>query len=244
MKFCRSIASHSGRGPLVPRFIYVLILSFAVVGCGHGELKPETQVLGNAPRALSLGSEQALRKLFEGNQRYVQDRLIHPDQSRSRVREVSNEQHPIAAILGCADSRVPPEIIFDQGIGDLFVVREAGNIIDDAVIASMEYAAVHLGVSLIFILGHERCGAIEAAVHNQYEGHIGTLVDAISPAIDLVQGKEGDPIDLVSRAHVDLVRTKLMNSRPVLRARLESKQLLIVSGYYDLDSGRVEILKQ
>jgi len=185
--------------------------------------------------------DHILNSLLKGNQRYSSGSLKHPDQSIDRLHEVAELQLPLAAILGCADSRVPPEIIFDQGIGDLFVVREAGIIIDDATIASLEYAVEHLGIQLILVLGHERCGAIDAAIHHSYHGHIGTLVDAISPAIDRVKGKHGDLADLVSRANIEIATEHLRKSRPVLFEKVKQHKLKIVGGYYDLDTGRVEI---
>jgi len=189
-----------------------------------------------------LSADAVLAQLIEGNQRYVKGRLSHPNQTLDRIHEVAKEQHPIAVILGCADSRVPPEILFDQGIGNLFVIREAGNIVDDAVLASMEYAIEHLGVSLIIVLGHERCGAVEAALHGTYHGHIGTLIDAISPAVERVKGKQGDLTDLVVRANVENVVNRLIHAKPILDKKITEGKLKVVGGYYDLDTGKVDLI--
>jgi carbonic anhydrase len=199
-----------------------------------------TQVNSNS----GLSSEQALSKLIEGNQRYVREKPQHPDQSKVRIREVAKEQHPFAAVLGCADSRVPPEIIYDQGVGDLFVVREVGNIVDGAVLASLEYAVEHLGISLIIVLAHTRCGAIEAAIHDSYHGHLGTVVDAISPAIEQVRGKNGDIADLVVRANAKFVVEQLKHAKPILESAVKSGRLKVIAGYYDLNTGKVEMISK
>ena len=109
-------------------------------------------------------ADAALAKLIAGNRRYVQHRQQYPDQSLPHRKELVSGQHPFAVILGCADSRVPPELLFDQGLGDLFVIRVAGNLVDDVVLGSIEYAVEHLGTKLIMVLGHEKCGAVSAAV--------------------------------------------------------------------------------
>jgi carbonic anhydrase len=136
-----------------------------------------------------LTGDQALQELMNGNKRYVAAELAHPNQTAARRAEVAKGQDPFAIIVGCSDSRVPPEIIFDQGLGDLFVTRVAGNIVDDVVLGSIEYAAEHLGVPLIVVLGHKRCGAVEAAAKGgDAPVHIRSLVEAIKPAIKKAKG--------------------------------------------------------
>src|SRR6476661_5513416 len=112
----------------------------------------------------ALSADDALAKLMAGNQRYTRHKEQHPDESLARRKELIGGQHPFAIVLGCADSRVSPELLFDQGLGDLFVIRVAGNIADDAILGSIEYAIEHLGAKLILVLGHEKCGAVSAAV--------------------------------------------------------------------------------
>jgi carbonic anhydrase len=142
-----------------------------------------------------MNGDQALSALLAGNQRFVSGRTNHPDQKMSRVKELAKTQHPFAAVLGCADSRVDPDIIFDQGLGDLFPVRVAGNIVDDAVLGSLEYAVEHLQCPLIVVLGHEGCGAVTAAVNGGEPGtHITFLVDAIAPALAQAKALPGDLI--------------------------------------------------
>jgi carbonic anhydrase len=191
-------------------------------------------------------STSALRALLEGNARYVEAKLTHPDQTAARRAELVGEQHPFAVIFGCSDSRVPAEIVFDQGLGDLFVVRVAGPVLDDAVLGSLEFAALELAVPLILVLGHERCGAVTAALDvldkgTTPPGHISHLVDAISPAVKRVRGRPGDVLDNAVRANIELVVEKLRTSRQVLAAQVSSGKLRIVGARYDLDSGRVDV---
>src|SRR5437763_742482 len=160
---------------------------------------------------------EAISKLKEGNARYTSGNLQHPGQTTERRTELVKTQHPFATILSCSDSRVPPEIVFDQGLGDLFVVRVAGNIADDAALASMEYAIEHLGPRLIVGLGHERCGAVDAAVKGgEAPGHLGSLITAIAPAVASSKGKPGDRLDNAVRANVARVVEQLRSSEPIL----------------------------
>ncbi|MEG4088419.1 carbonic anhydrase [Microcoleus sp. Pol12B4] len=185
----------------------------------------------------------ALKKLMEGNQRYIEQKRTFPDQARSRVVEVAQGQHPFATILACSDSRVAPEIIFDQGLGDLFDIRVAGNFLDDVVLGNIEYAALELGVPLLVILGHERCGAVKAALDGKaVPGHISTLVAAIKPAIDSTKGQTGDAWDNAVRANVKRNVNNLQSSSPILAEAVKAGKLKVVGGRYDLDSGKVEII--
>jgi carbonic anhydrase len=188
-------------------------------------------------------SEQALSRLIDGNQRYLTGNLMHPNQGPDRRLVLSKGQKPYAAILGCADSRVPPSIIFDEGLGDLFVIRVAGNIVDNSVVGSLEFAVVKLQVPLIVVLGHQRCGAVEAAVSGaDLPGLISHIARAIQPATERVRNLPGDPLDNAIRANVQLVTDQLCNSKPILADRTASGQLKIVPAYYDLVNGQVEIL--
>ncbi|MEG4970510.1 carbonic anhydrase [Microcoleus sp. B6-A1] len=185
----------------------------------------------------------ALKKLMAGNQRYLQQKRTFPDQARSRVVEVAKGQHPFATILACSDSRVAPEIIFDQGLGDLFDIRVAGNFLDDVVLGNMEYATLELGVPLLVILGHERCGAVKAALDGKaVPGHISTLVAAIKPAVDSTKGQKGDAWDNAVRANVKMNVNKLKLASPILAKAVKAGKLKVVGGRYDLDSGKVEII--
>lgn len=186
--------------------------------------------------------DAALRTLMEGNQRFVQHQPLYPDQSQKRLTEVAKAQHPFATILSCADSRVPPEILFDQGIGDIFDVRIAGNVASPEAIGSIEYAVGLLGSPLLMVLGHERCGAVTAAVQNEpLPGDISTFVQAILPAVDRVKDKAGDVVDNAVIANVQYQIERLQRSS-MLKERLQNNTLKIVGARYDLDTGKVTMI--
>lgn len=189
-----------------------------------------------------MNAAQALERLQAGNQRYVSDQLVHHHQSGRRMRAIAIGQHPFAIILGCADSRVPPEIIFDQGLGDLFVIRVAGNILDDAVLGSIEYAVEELGTSLLVVLGHQRCGAVAATIkHAAVSGHISTLIKAIQPAVDIAEDEPGDLLDNAVRANIKLVVEQLKSAVPVTEF-VQHHRLKVVGAQYNLGCGTVELI--
>lgn len=190
----------------------------------------------------ALSPNAALQKLMEGNQRFSEHHPDYPDQSQARLQEVAQAQHPFATILSCADSRVPVEIVFDQGIGDIFDIRIAGNIATPEALGSIEYAVALLGTPVLMVLGHERCGAVTAAVKNEaLPGEIGSFVKAILPAVDKVKGQSGDTVD---NAVVENVRYQIeqLKRSSLLTERLQSGKLKIVGGRYDLDTGRVKTI--
>ena len=186
---------------------------------------------------------EAVDMLFAGNRRYVAGEAEHPNQSGERRAEVVGGQMPFAIVLGCSDSRVPPEIIFDAGLGDLFVVRVAGNIVDGVVLGSIEYAAVHLGTPLIVVLGHTSCGAVAAAVSgSDAEGHIPCVLNAIRPAVEKAGNHPGNLIDHAIRANAKLAAEQMTERSSVLAGLVHAGRLQIIAAYYDLPSGRVEML--
>ena len=190
----------------------------------------------------SLSPDAALQKLIEGNQRFIQHHPQYPDQTALRLQEVAQAQHPFATILSCADSRVPAEIVFDQGIGDIFDVRIAGNIATHEAIGSIEYAVVLLASPLLMVMGHERCGAVTAAVQNEsLLGDISTFVKAIKPAVEKVKSQPGDAVENAVVANVQYQIERLKHSK-LLTEQVESGKLKIVGGRYDLDTGRVTII--
>lgn len=192
-----------------------------------------------------MSADWALEFLIEGNQRYVSGRTSHPHQGVDRRTEVVNGQNPFAVLLTCSDSRVPPEILFDRGIGDLFVVRTAGNVVDDVTIGSIEYAYEHLGVSLVLVLGHTKCGAVTAAVQGGNPGaHISSIVQKIEPAVEKARTMStGDLIDNSIRLNVADVVSKLHDSEPILDRGVKEGHLKIVGACYNLDSGVVSAIK-
>jgi carbonic anhydrase len=184
-----------------------------------------------------------LSELKAGNEHHATKHYQHPHQTAARQRELTTTQHPHAAILSCADSRVAPEIVFDQGLGDLFDVRVAGNIAGDAEIASIEYAADHLGVPVLVVLGHQRCGAVTAAAEpGEAPGHLPVLIAAIRPAVEQARGMPGDAIDNAVRINVENVVRQLTGSQPVLAGMTAAGRLQVVGAVYSLDTGRIEWL--
>lgn len=186
-------------------------------------------------------NKERLDELIEGNLRFFEGKRACPNASPARRREVAEGQLPAAIVVSCSDSRVPPEVLFDRGIGDIFVVRTAGNVIDDTALGSIEYAVAHLSVRLIVVMGHSRCGAVGAALGGDgAEGHIGSVTKALMPAVEDTRVREGDAHDLASRRNVELTVEMLRSSGPILAPL--GKELDIVGCYYDLDSGRIEVI--
>jgi carbonic anhydrase len=190
----------------------------------------------------------ALGELVTGNRRFASAKLGHARQDPARRAEVARREQPFAVVIACSDSRVPPELVFDQGLGDLFVVRTAGNVLDDASLASVEYAVAELGARLIVVLGHERCEIVEAALEGRaLGGHAGMLAARLSPAIAAAEALRrsdalGDSLDDAIRANVRNVVAELESSMPVLAGLARSNELEILGARYDLDTGEVEFL--
>jgi carbonic anhydrase len=183
----------------------------------------------------------ALQLLKDGNTRYMADRMEHPHEGTQHRVELSVAQHPFAIILGCADSRVIPELIFDRGMGDLFVIRLAGNVADDAVIASIEYAIEHLGTRLVVVLGHENCGAVNAAVnHETSAGKINSLLYYIEPALKGVFSSSENLLEKVIRTHVRHMVDIISCAEPILSLECRMGNLTVLPAYYSLSTGKVD----
>lgn len=207
-------------------------------GLGSGLIGSDRAVAAKA----DLTPDQALEALLEGNQRFIERRRQNPNQDMGRLQEVAKGQNPFASILGCADSRVPAEIVFDQGLGDLFVCRIAGNIAIPEEIGSLEFGSLVLGTKVIMVLGHERCGAVEATIKGaQVPGQIATLLDAIKPAVGRAEGQPGDQLENTCKANI-LMQVENLKSSPVISQLIEEGKLKVVGGYYDLDSGEVSLV--
>ena len=184
-------------------------------------------------------ADSALAELKQGNAHHVAHRYQHPHESGQRLRQLTSGQNPHAEVLSCADSRVPPEIIFDQGLGDLFVVRVAGNIVSDTELGSLEYGAEHLHVPLLVVLGHQHCGAVTAAVSGgEADGHIRALTELLRPAVEHARGLPGDPIENAVKANVELVVKQLRTSTPVLAKLVSHGELKVVGAIYSLETGQ------
>jgi carbonic anhydrase len=192
--------------------------------------------------AVMITPDVALQKLVEGNARSASDQLLHPNRTIERREAVVAQQNPFAIIVGCSDSRVPPEIIFDQGLGDLFIVRVAGNVVGPVELDSIEYAAKYLGSSLILVLGHQNCGAVTAVVKGQ-TAEIEDVAKLIEPALE---GKKDMPIDAAVKANVLHVVNylKTLDSSSCVSYLAKEGKLKVVGGYYDLNSGKITLLSK
>lgn len=189
-------------------------------------------------------SNQALQRLLEGNYRFVEDRLNRV-QLGARLKEVAPAQAPFAAVLGCADSRVPAEIVFDCSLGDLFVVRNAGHVLSPSVVGSLEFAVLKLRVPLIVVLGHTRCGAVQAAIaardHDPATGSIGAVIEGVRPAVERVRALPGNLLSHAVTAHIEDTVAALRVG-PVLGPMIEEGRLKIAGARYDLDTGEAQLV--
>jgi carbonic anhydrase len=188
----------------------------------------------------------AVQKLAGGNRRFQQSRSIHPRQDPALIKRLSDEQFPFATIVGCSDSRVSGEILFDQGFGDLFVARTAGQVMAEASYGSIEYAYLTLGTKLIMVLGHSGCGAVGAAIKRPENppGHIVTLINAIKPAALKVEKMQGEAIENAVRQNVLNQVNELRQLESVLSRAYENGDILIIGAVYNLATGQVEILEE
>jgi len=185
--------------------------------------------------------QDVIQRLKLGNDRFVADKLDGQLQDSSRRSSLVGGQEPYAIILSCADSRVVPELAFDTGLGELFVVRVAGNIANSSSIASMEYAVAHCGSQVIVVLGHQSCGAVTAAVNGGDNGYnLNHLLSHITPAI--AASGAGASITDVVKKNAELTATELMNRSAIIRDAVQAGKVALVSAYYNLDSGRVDFL--
>lgn len=185
--------------------------------------------------------EQVIERLKTGNARFVEDKLDGQLQDSARRSNLTSGQEPYAIVLSCADSRVVPELAFDTGLGELFVVRVAGNIANNSSIASIEYAAAHCGSEVIVVMGHQSCGAVTAAVAGGDNGHnLNHLLSHITPAI--AASADGAAINDIVKKNAELTVAELINRSSILSGFVESGKVQIVPAYYNLDSGKVDFL--
>ncbi len=190
-----------------------------------------------------MNPDTALQQLMSGNERYVKGATTHPNQSIERRTELAGGQHPVAAILTCSDSRVAPEILFDQGLGDVFIIRNAGNVVEDVGLGSIEYALEHLGTRLVVVLGHAKCGAVTAATQgSEAPGHIDSIVKHIQPAVQLARSQSGDLVANSIKANVGIMEEKLKASEPFVAKMVKDGSVKVVGAVYDLASGAVTLV--
>ena len=195
----------------------------------------------------SMTPEKAIQVLLEGNLRYCTNKGKHRDLMKE-VENTATGQYPFAIVLGCIDSRVPVELLFDQGVGDVFVARVAGNFENDDIIASMEFASNVVGSKLVMVLGHESCGAVKAACDNVEMGHITALLDRIKPAISNatfegeVSSKNMECVDEVAKSNVALTMQRIREKSLILKNLETAGKIKIVGAFYQVQSGEVHLL--
>jgi len=196
----------------------------------------------------SVTPDEALAKLKAGNDKYLNAPQVCAVDLASQREHVAKTQTPWATIITCSDSRVPPELLFGGlGLGELFVARNAGNMVDTATMGTIEYGAEHLGVPLIVVMGHESCGAVAAACdvvekHTKLPGSIGPMVNAIVPAARAVRGKPGDFVDNTVRESAKRTALKVATKSEIVSHLIKDNKVKVVAARYDLDNGRVELL--
>jgi carbonic anhydrase len=238
------------RPPVLTRAEFVAMAGLAAAAAvTPGVVKTARGQTSSPPVAASTPADEALRQLFVGNARFARGEPANPRRRPEDFRAAAEGQRPMAAVVSCADSRVPPELLFDMGVGDLFVIRVAGNVVSGAgavVKGSVEYAVVELGVALILVLGHTGCGAVKAALkhiddRDAVPGAIRELVDLIRPAVTRSKGQPGDPLDNAIRANVRLGVERLKGLKPILAPRVGQGRLSVVGGVYDLRTGAVSL---
>lgn len=189
------------------------------------------------PAAEKLSPRESLEQLYAGNRRFVAGQTLEPNRDIQRLRELAPRQSPFAAFLGCADSRVPIEIVFDQGFGDLFVTRIAGNVAMTENIASLEFATQVLGAKVLYVLGHTSCGAVAAAAKGDpVPGQISALFQHMRPAI---RAAKGDPVAAI-RENVKIQAQTLIEASTVISSLVSKGEVLVAGGIFDLNTGRVE----
>jgi len=199
--------------------------------------------IGTQNLTAQVSADSAIIKLKEGNERFIKGKTVHPNQDFKRIKEVAAGQKPFAVIVGCSDSRVPNEIIFDQGIGDLFIVRTAGQVSTYASYGSIEFGNAILGTKLIVVLGHTSCGAVSAACKiPDVPGHIVTLINAIKPAAELAKKMSGDVIENAVKINVAMEVKNLQSLEPVITKAIKNGNVKVIGAVYNLNTGQVEFL--
>lgn len=214
-----------------------------------GVVRPARAADPNDPARTTLSPDEALSLLKKGNEAFVAETPFRGMQGRDRRIEIALSQHPFAVLVGCSDSRVSPELLFGKGLGELFIYRVAGNTVDRAALGSIEYAVAELGVPLVLVMGHERCGAVAAAVsvvekNAVFPGAIGEMVEPIVPAVLRARAKGGDLLDEAVRENVRGTVGRLRQEGPILADAIRGGKLRIVGARYDLDDGKVDFFDE
>lgn len=215
--------------------LLIKLIALAIVGMSFATCKSHPATAPSTP-------EEALAELIAGNERYVNGKSLHPRCGMDRVAETAPHQAPFAAVVGCSDSRVPVELLFDQGIGDVFVIRTAGNNVNsEMVMGSVDYAIEHLGVKLLLVLGHGACGGVTGAISEGEEehGNIGSLLSTIREDVSQYVGKT-DSLEAAIHHHAH-VQVERIVAYPHVAEKIEKGELLVKQAYYDVNTGKVTI---
>lgn len=218
--------------------LYALVICFVGFSC-----------VKKQENSIDIRPKDGLAMLVEGNKRFMENHPVHPDQTLERIRDLKKGQHPYAVIVSCSDSRVPPELIFDQGLGDLFVIRNAGNIIGDYELGSVEYAVEHLHTPLVIVLGHTQCGAVGAFIEHKKDSvpnHIQKIIDYIKSEPEEM-GINEDSVGYYDRAiEANLLHGvhTLQNSEPVLAKLVKRGKVKVIGALFNLETGRIAILEK
>jgi carbonic anhydrase len=227
-------------------YLLLLLISVLLASCGQKKVETDTSHSTETKEkkhehAVINSSDDALNELKNGNKRFTDGKLENTDY-KEQVQSVKDDQHPHSVILSCLDSRVPPEIVFDQGFGNIFVARVAGNIEDDNILGSLEFATKIKGSKLIVVMGHNKCGAVKGAVDNAELGNLTQLVNQIKPAITGDKSNPDKMLDETSRKNVKLQMESILKHSDVISALVKEGKVKIVGAYYDLNTGKVEFL--
>jgi len=233
--------------------VAVAWVGLALAGCSsqepaHPKARPSAPVMTKERQSV-MTPQEALWLLKDGNARFVQGRALRRDLP-AQAKATAGGQYPFAAVVSCLDSRVSPELVFDQGLGDIFSARVAGNVIDDDIIGSLEFATELAGAKLIVVVGHSACGAVKGACSPAELGHLTQLLKKIEPAVQATRfsvGGEADKpdaefVDEVARENVRLTVRRLLEDSPILKARVDRAELKVVGAFQDLSTGRIQIL--
>lgn len=191
-------------------------------------------------------NKTALENIMAGNARFASVHSIHPDESAKRSKEVAEDQHPFAVVIACSDSRVSPELVFDEGLGDLFVIRTAGNIIGEVELGSVEYAVEHLGVPLVVVMGHERCGAVKAMISGVIpNGHLKSVIDSLQNEVEIqsIPINDAHRLEHCVEANIKHGVRELLSQSTIIREKVANKTLQVVGAHYDLDDRKVTLLQ-
>jgi carbonic anhydrase len=220
--------------PILSAFFIFLLISLMLCSCEQKKkvvTSPKKEII----------SQGSLQRLIEGNKRFVNNKLQHPNQNEERRREIVLKQSPYAVIVGCSDSRVPPEIIFDEGLGDLFVVRVAGNVIGPIELESIGYAVLHLHPAVILVLGHENCGAVDAVIKHE-AAKIEEIAKLIEPAVNEAQKQEKKNLYEHAIKANALNMKNLLEKSPNIEPLIRDKKIEVHAAYYNLETGFIELL--